>query len=97
MLVEKSLWVGMGKSRKRSILICVSIKQSFWLVLVQGVNLSNPSPDIKTHDWLQWYAEIQTKLQKVKEENTKTKDDIDRRQERYETREDGYRETIDGL
>ena len=79
MLVEKSPWVETGKSRKRSILISVSTKQSFWQVLVQGVNLTNPSPDIKTHDWLQWYAEIQTKLQKVKEENTKIKDDIDRR------------------
>ena len=33
----------------------------------------------------------------MKEENTKIEDDINRRQDRYETREEGYRETIDVL
>jgi len=48
-------------------------------ILAANVDLDNPSSDIKTHDWLQWYIEIQTKLEKVKEENTKIKDDTDRR------------------
>jgi len=46
---------------------------------ISGIDLSNPSPDIKTTDWLQWYTEIQTKLQKVKEENKKIDDDTSRR------------------
>jgi len=60
-------------------------------------DLSNPSTDIKTTDWLQWYTEIQIKLQKVKEENKKIEDDTTRRQSRYIEREQNYRKSIDDL
>ena len=60
-------------------------------------DLSNPSPDTKTTDWLQWYTEIQVKLQKVKEDNKKIEDDTNRRQQRYVEREANYRKSIDDL
>jgi hypothetical protein len=61
------------------------------------VNLENPSGDIKPQDWIAWYSEIQSKLYKVKDENLKIKDDIDRRQARYIVREKDYRKNLDGL
>jgi hypothetical protein len=61
------------------------------------MDLNNAPSDIKTTDWLQWYSEIQMKLQKVKEENYKIEADISKRGERYVTREHNYRDTIDDL
>lgn len=62
-----------------------------------NVNLESPSQDIKPSDWLQWYCEIQTKLQKVKEENKKVEDDINKRFNRYQEREGKYRQTINNM
>ena len=50
-----------------------------FIFVAAGVDLSNPSSDIKTNEWYQWFCEIQVKLQKVKEENKKIDDDTQRR------------------
>ena len=62
-----------------------------------NVDLQNPSTNVKTNEWYQWFCEIQMKLQKVEEENKKVEGDIHRRHDRYILRETEYRNTIDDL
>lgn len=61
------------------------------------VDLNDPSPDIKTSDWLQWYSEIQQKIESMRDQNRKIEYDINKREDRYKEREEKYREHIGTL
>ena len=66
-------------------------------LIAAGKDISDPNAEIQTKEWYQWYCEIKVKKQRVEDENKKILDDIQRRENRFHSREGDYRSTIGNL